>query len=266
VIVRKGALGANVPHTDLFVTKGHSLFVDGVLIPVEFLVNHRSVLWDDRAQEVVVYHVELETHDVLLANGAAAESYRDDGNRWLFANANAGWGAVAKVPCAAVLTGGEVVDAVWRRLLDRAGVRPSVPLTEDADVHLMVDGVRVDPMHRTGDVLVFALRSPPDELRIVSRAAVPQELGLARDPRLLGVALRRVVVRAGSRFRTLRAGDPTLTEGFHAFEADAGVRWTDGDAVVPQDAFAGFAGPCEVIVHLGGTAAYIDDGDVAAVA
>ena len=91
VIVRKGALADNVPHRDLHITKGHSLYIDGVLIPVEFLVNHRSILWDDRAQEITVYHVELETHDILLADGAPAESYRDDGNRWLFQNANSGW-------------------------------------------------------------------------------------------------------------------------------------------------------------------------------
>jgi hypothetical protein len=90
VIVRKGALADNVPHHDLRTTKGHSLFIDDVLIPVEFLVNHRSIFWDDRAQEVIVYHIELETHDALIANGAAAESYRDDGNRWLFQNANSG--------------------------------------------------------------------------------------------------------------------------------------------------------------------------------
>ena len=58
VIVRKGALADNVPHRDLHVTKGHALWLDGVLIPVEFLVNHRSILWDDRAQEVALYHVE----------------------------------------------------------------------------------------------------------------------------------------------------------------------------------------------------------------
>ena len=59
--------------------QGHSLFLDGVLIPVEFLVNHRSIQWDDRAREVSIYHIELATHDVLLADGAPAESYRDDG-------------------------------------------------------------------------------------------------------------------------------------------------------------------------------------------
>jgi T5SS/PEP-CTERM-associated repeat protein len=264
VIVRKGALGPNMPHTDLRVTKGHSLFVDGLLIPVEFLVNHRSILWDDRAQEVSVYHVELETHDVLVANGAAAESYRDDGNRWLFGNANAGWDLPPQTPCAPVLTGGPAVDAVWRRLLDACGKRPSVPLTEDADVHLLVDGVRVDGV-RTGDVYVFPVQRP-DAVRLMSRAAVPQELGLARDARLLGVALRRVVVRLGTRFRVVRAGDPLLAEGFHAFEPGTGLRWTDGDAMLPAAMFTGFDGACEVVVHLGGTATYVDDGDVAAVA
>ena len=123
VIVRKGALADNVPHHDLRVTKGHALWLDGALIPVEFLVNHRSILWDDRAQEVALYHVELDSHDVLLANGAPAESYRDDGNRWLFHNANSGWDLPPLPPCAPVLTGGAVVDAMWRRLLDRAGAR-----------------------------------------------------------------------------------------------------------------------------------------------
>ena len=110
-----------MPHHDFRVTKGHSLYIDDVLIPVEFLVNHRSILWDDRAQEVTVYHLELDTHDVLLANGAPAESYRDDGNRWLFQNANSGWHLPPKPTLRPVLTGGPIVDAVWRRLLDRDG-------------------------------------------------------------------------------------------------------------------------------------------------
>ena len=65
----------------------HGIYVEGVLIPVEFLINHRSILWDSRPKAVVLYHIELESHDILLANGAPAESYRDDGNRWLFRNA-----------------------------------------------------------------------------------------------------------------------------------------------------------------------------------
>ena len=36
VIVKKGAIADNVPYRDLHVTKGHSLFIDGALIPVEY--------------------------------------------------------------------------------------------------------------------------------------------------------------------------------------------------------------------------------------
>src|ERR1700722_6306169 len=38
IIVRKGALADNVPYCDLRITKGHSLYLGGVMIPAEFLV------------------------------------------------------------------------------------------------------------------------------------------------------------------------------------------------------------------------------------
>nr|WP_294563630.1 Hint domain-containing protein [uncultured Rhodopila sp.] len=258
IIVRKGALTPNVPHHDLRVTKGHSLFLDGILIPAEFLVNHRTIHWDDRAQEVTVYHLELETHDVLLANGAPAESYRDDGNRWLFQNANSAWDLPPQEPCAPVLTGGPLVDAVWRRLLDRAGPRAGVPLTNDPDLHLLVDGGRLDVAMRSGDFYIFNLPRAPSEVRIISRAASPQELGLARDPRCLGVAVRRMVVRRKAQFRTFEAADERLVEGFHAFEVDQGFRWTDGDALVPPEMFKVLVDPIEVVLHIGATAQYVE--------
>jgi hypothetical protein len=260
VIVRKGALADNVPHIDLRVTKGHSLYLDGVLIPVEFLVNHRTILWDDHAQEVSLFHIELETHDVILANGAPAETYRDDGNRWLFRNANAGWDLPPQEPCAPVLTGGPVVDAIWRRLLDRDGARPGVPVTDDADLHLLMDGQRLDAAHRVGEAYIFQVAAVPSDLRIGSRAAAPAELGLARDPRVLGVALRDLVVRKGTRFQAIHAKDERLGDGFHAFEPAEGFRWTDGDATIPASLFAGLTGPFEVVLHIGATTWYCADG------
>jgi Hint domain len=256
IIVQKGAIADNVPHHDLRVTKGHALFLDGVLIPVEFLVNHRSIRWDDRAQEVRVFHIELDAHDVLLANGAPAESYRDDGNRWLFQNANTGWELPPHEPCAPVLTGGPIVDAVWRRLLDRASPRPGLALTEDPDLHLVVDGERVDAVSRHGTSHIFALLAPRKSVRAVSRAASPTELGLARDPRMLGVAARRIAVRQRTRFRVIEAADPLLTDGFHRFEPVTGLRWTDGDAGLPMELFEGFDGPVELVLHVGCTAQY----------
>ncbi len=259
VIVRKNALADNVPARDLHVTKGHSLYLDGVLIPVEFLVNHRSILWDDRAQEVSLYHVELDRHDVMVANGAPAESYRDDGNRWLFQNGNGGWGLPPQEPCAEVLTGGPVVDAVWRRLLDRAGPRPGLPLTDDPDLHLLVDGQRVDAVIQ-GGACSFRLPPRPTVVRIVSRAAAPQELGVARNSRVLGVALRQIAVCQGRRMRVMAAEDPALDDGFHGFEPDDGLRWTNGDAAIPAALFDGFEGPMELVLRINGTTQYPSDG------
>ena len=259
VIVCKGALGPNLPFADLRVTKGHALWFDGVLIPVEFLVNHRTILWDDRAQEVAIYHIELATHDVLLANGAPAESYRDDGNRWLFHNANSGWNEPAKPPCAPVLTGGPVVDAVWRRLLDFSGPRPGLPLTADPDLHLLADGQRLDAAGQRGLMSVFNLPHRPASLRLMTRVAAPQELGLARDPRCLGVAVSRIDVSDGVTCRTVLAGDALLARGFHPFEPCSLMHWTDGDAELPMALLDGLEGPMEVTVHLKATARYIDD-------
>jgi hypothetical protein len=53
---------------------------------------------------------------------------------------------------------------------------------------------------------------------------------LARDPRPLGVALRQIVVTQGKRTQVIGAEDNRLTKGFHEFEVDDGIRWTDGDA------------------------------------
>jgi hypothetical protein len=256
VIVRKGALADDVPSRDLHVTKGHSLYIDGVLIPVEFLVNHKTILWDDRAREVEIYHVELEQHDVLLANGAPAESYRDDGNRWLFQNANSGWGLPPQEPYAPVLTGGPIVDDVWHRLLDRAGRRSLPPTTDDPDLHLLIDGQRVDAHERRGPMHAFRLPAEPESVRIISREAVPAELGLVRDPRSLGVAVRRITLAQGRRLALIEAEDERLVDGFHGYEPADNLRWTNGDAALPAEALAGFGKDAVLELHLGGATMY----------
>jgi hypothetical protein len=257
VIVCKGAIADNVPTQDLHITKAHSLYLDGVFIPVEFLLNHKSILWNDRAQEVEIYHVELDSHDVLLANGTPVESYRDDGNRWLFQNANAGLGLSPKEPYAPVITGGAVVDAIWRRLLDRAGPRRLPPLTDDPDLHLVVDGMRVNGVKQDGQTWLFVLAGRPVAAHVASRDAVPAELGLSRDSRPLGVALRRLVVRQDTTFVIVEADDGRLTEGFHSYERTDNLRWTNGYATLPAEVLSHFSGRIEIVLHLGGSNRYV---------
>ncbi len=74
--VCRGALGPNVPQSDLYLSPNHALYVDGVLITVGNLVNARSIVrCSDYDGDLITYfHIELEDHQVIWANGAPVES------------------------------------------------------------------------------------------------------------------------------------------------------------------------------------------------
>jgi hypothetical protein len=207
----------------------------------------------------------LPSHDVLIADGAPAESYKEDDNRDQFHNTDRPAVAAKKSAWfAPVQTDGPVVDAVWRRLLARSGFTCPT-LTADPDLHLIADGERVDAevdVQAAGDgVYRFRLeRAPAGDLRIGSRGASPAEIGRNPDRRRLGVAIRSLVLRGASlhgaeRTTTLPYDWPWLRQGFHQAEA-WGARWTDGDALVPNRVFRGYAGALEIVVTTGGEMQY----------
>lgn len=89
VCVRAGALGPNRPAQDLFLTADHALLVDGLLINAGALVNGSSITWvpmTKLGRGYDVYHVETEDHDVIIANGTAAETFIDAASRANFDN------------------------------------------------------------------------------------------------------------------------------------------------------------------------------------
>jgi hypothetical protein len=86
--VARFALSDQYPHDDLYLSPNHSLFIEGFLIPVEWLVNGRSISlakMDDR-KVIDYFHIELETHEVVLAEGAPAETLLVTDQRENFAN------------------------------------------------------------------------------------------------------------------------------------------------------------------------------------
>ncbi len=251
IMVRQGALADNVPHSDLYLTHGHALYLDGVLIPVENLVNHRSIVWDESARVVEYYHIELEDHDVVLAEGAAAETYYDADNRALFHNTRPGSVAAAAKPTfAAVLNGGAIVDRVWADLLARSGGTTETDTTDDPDLHLVVDGIRLDAKSSDRATYNFVFAAPPTGvLRLCSRHGVPSLLGITpHDHRRLGVALVRLESRQQGVLTCIEHHAPSLAEA-GCYRPESGYCWTDGEALLPARLFAHLEGPFTLTVH-----------------
>ncbi len=87
ILVMPGALGENMPLRPLRVSPDHALLVDGALVPAKLLVDGEMIRHLPARGRVTYFHVELEVHDILLAEGAPSESYIDLGNRAAFDNA-----------------------------------------------------------------------------------------------------------------------------------------------------------------------------------
>ena len=84
------AFGEDSPSRDLYLSPGHPVLVGadedgagGYLVPIMCLINGTTI---ERApvDEVTYWHVELDQHDILLAEGLPAESYLDWGDRLFF--------------------------------------------------------------------------------------------------------------------------------------------------------------------------------------
>ena len=126
VRVRAGAFGADLPERDLYLSPGHPVLVDDgndeVLVPIMCLINGTSIA---RAPvpSVTYWHIELDEHDILLAEGLPAESFLDWGNRpWFEGGADHALANPDFIApgldgrCRPVAIDGPVVEAERRRL------------------------------------------------------------------------------------------------------------------------------------------------------
>jgi hypothetical protein len=70
------AIDGKAPHTDLYLSPGHAVYIDGVLIPARNLINGITVVADAKPElsSITYYHIKLETHEAILAEGLAVES------------------------------------------------------------------------------------------------------------------------------------------------------------------------------------------------
>jgi hypothetical protein len=126
VRVSAGSFADNVPACDLLLSPDHAVFVNGILIPVRCLINHRTIT--QRAVPRVEYwHVELPTHEVIMAEGLSVESLLPGTGREFFSGIRAAMPLWQRHTannweiqgCAPLVISGPALRAVQTSLLSR---------------------------------------------------------------------------------------------------------------------------------------------------
>jgi hypothetical protein len=85
--ITAGALGEDLPIRDLRVSPDHALLLDGVLVRAGALVNGVTIVRETAVPDrFTYYHVELDDHSLILAEGVPAETFLDTISRRRFDN------------------------------------------------------------------------------------------------------------------------------------------------------------------------------------
>jgi len=240
--IQAEAFGPDLPVRDLWMSPFHSILVEGVLVQVEKLVNGATIVQVPR-ERVEYWHVELESHDILLAEGLPAESYLDVGNRTGFVN---GGDYLEAYPdfmpkqesesCVPVVKEGPVIERTKTALLARAQ-ELGYALRDDADVHVLADGKRIDAVSLGENRLAFLLPAAGSNIELRCRSFIPAHINPeSKDQRSLGLCVARLQLDG---MEVALQDEAAFDRGWHTLEGDPQDlhwRWCQERAQLPQGA------------------------------
>jgi hypothetical protein len=117
VRIMRFALDERIPHRDLYVSPAHALFIDGVLIPAIHLANGSSIVqaMPEGVEEIEYFHIELETHEVMFAEGAAVETLLEMNDHAVLCEADTRSGMTPYAPVVCYNGGLSELKALLRR-------------------------------------------------------------------------------------------------------------------------------------------------------
>jgi hypothetical protein len=123
--IKADAFRQGIPNRDLFLSPDHAIFMDGVLVPVKYLENGKTIS-QLKVSSVAYHHFELREHAIVMADGLTVETLLPGSNKEAFAHGSAvttlypdfsllNWEALGYAP---LVVFGPQLNAI-RRSLDR---------------------------------------------------------------------------------------------------------------------------------------------------
>ncbi len=213
------ALGSAHPNRDIDLLPDWPVLIDDVVLPAKSLVNGATIrtrLLNDAGPS---WRLMVEGADAEACEPPTvyAPMLRPDG----IVHADDASMAALKTHAAP--------RAIKQRLIDIAAQAGHL-LSDDPDLHIIVDGRATAPRRNKGNRYLFAVPSGARSLQLMSRTWVPSDVVPGSgDERVLGVCVRRIV---------LDGHEIALSEfdaGWSKLEdhGKLSVRWTQGSAVIP---------------------------------
>jgi hypothetical protein len=137
VRVARSALGPDMPHADLYVTREHALLIDGVLVTAGSLINGTTITLYDASErnELEFFHIKLARHNVIYAEGAPCETLQKvDESAVNFAEYLRRYGSptTQEAPCAPVLSCTSARKEIQSRM--RSAISPWIDCRQQLDV------------------------------------------------------------------------------------------------------------------------------------
>lgn len=248
VCIRRNAIDEGVPFADLYVTSEHCMFFDDYFVPIRMLVNGKTIFYDRSFTTYEYYHIELEKHSVIAANGALSESYLDTGNRHYFTSKSIINTASTRVKswdrdaAAMLITKRGGVEAIFNALDQRADrmsvalIEPKKERTNNPDVYLVTDkGGKIAPVRVTDKEVLFELPSVIKNVRLMSRTYRPCDVwGPHHDNRHdYGILVGDIIIHQEQEKYKLNThlSGKELSGWLPQFHSRA--RWTSGNALIP---------------------------------
>jgi hypothetical protein len=237
--IKAGAISDQIPTRDVRLSPDHALLLGDQLIPVKYLVNNATILRERDCLAVTYFHLELDRHDIILAENLGAETYLDTGNRHIFDQTTGTpsrspvfgrgkqWNKDAYAP---LCTSGPHLRAIRHALFDRLTAEGFRHRTMP-DVTLIAGTTRIARSFGTAWLPGFDLPAHAGEITIRSATFVPAEMALGpednEDWRELGIGLRRI--RLDTRTYTPAS---LAAAGFHPRSPGDTIDWTNGNATI----------------------------------